>query len=119
MVIQKRTRQEIRQSVGYNLGAMETGTAYDAGSQTTLISLTLVVLLSACSPGWEAANKNSSHDLGGTAYEWVGCHVVTENPKNGAYAIGPLVDLKRGTYFYFKQVGSDGKVKEVVTGKPC
>tara|TARA_B100001093_G_scaffold462848_1_gene478429 strand:- start:134 stop:394 length:261 start_codon:yes stop_codon:yes gene_type:complete len=84
-----------------------------------LISITLVVLLGACSPGWEAANKNSSHDLGGTAYEWVGCHVVTENPKNGAYAIGPLVDLKRGTYFYFKQAGSDGKVKEVVTGKPC
>jgi hypothetical protein len=42
LVIQKRTRQEIRQSVGYNLGAMETGTAYDAGSTTTLISLTLV-----------------------------------------------------------------------------
>ena len=42
MVIQKRTRQQIRQSVGYNLGAMETGTAYDAGSTTTLISLTLV-----------------------------------------------------------------------------
>ena len=42
MVIQKRTRQQIRQSVGYNLGAMRTGTAYDAGSQTTLISLTLV-----------------------------------------------------------------------------
>ena len=42
MVIQKRTRQQIRQSVGYNLGAMETGTAYDAVSTTTLISLTLV-----------------------------------------------------------------------------
>jgi len=42
VVIQKRTRQQIRQSVGYNLGAMETGTAYDAGSTTTLISLTLV-----------------------------------------------------------------------------
>ena len=42
MVIQKRTRQQIRQSVGYNLGAIRTGTAYDAGSQTTLISLTLV-----------------------------------------------------------------------------
>ena len=42
MVIQKRTRQQIRQSVGYNLGAMQTGTAYDAGSTTTLISLTLV-----------------------------------------------------------------------------
>ena len=42
MVIQKRTRQQIRQSIGYNLGAMRTGTAYDAGSQTTLISLSLV-----------------------------------------------------------------------------
>ena len=42
MVIQKRTRKQIRQSIGYNLGAMRTGTAYDAGSQTTLISLTLV-----------------------------------------------------------------------------
>ena len=42
MVIQKRTRQQIRQSVGYNLGAMRTGTAYDAGSTTTLISLSLV-----------------------------------------------------------------------------
>jgi len=40
-VIQGRTRKQIRQSVGYSLGAMQTGTAYDAGSTTTLISLTL------------------------------------------------------------------------------
>ena len=40
-VIQGRTRKQLRQSVGYNLGAMQTGTAYDAGSTTTLISLTL------------------------------------------------------------------------------
>ena len=84
-----------------------------------IISLTLIILLSACSPGWEAAHKNSSHDLGGTTYAWVGCHAVTQNPKHGAYAIGPFGDLKVGSRFYFKQVGSNGKVKEVVTGKPC
>ena len=84
-----------------------------------IIPLTLVVLLGACTPGWEAAHKHSSHDLGGTTYEWVGCHVVTQNPKYGAYAIGPFTDLKVGSRFYFKQVGSDGKVGAVVTGEPC
>ena len=39
--IQGRTRKQLRQSIGYNLGAISTGTAYDAGSTTTLISLTL------------------------------------------------------------------------------
>ena len=42
MPVQARTRKQLRQSVGYNLGAIETGTTYDAGSTTTLISLTLV-----------------------------------------------------------------------------
>jgi hypothetical protein len=42
LVIQKRTRKQLRQSIGYNLNAIRTGTAYDAGSTTTLISLTLV-----------------------------------------------------------------------------
>ena len=39
-VIQGRTRKQLRQSIGYSLGAMQTGTTYDAGSTTTLISLT-------------------------------------------------------------------------------
>ena len=39
-VIQGRTRKQLRQSIGYNLGAISTGTTYDAGSTTTLISLT-------------------------------------------------------------------------------
>ena len=38
--IQGRTRKQLRQSIGYNLGALHTGTTYDAGSTTTLISLT-------------------------------------------------------------------------------
>jgi len=42
MPIQARTRKQLRQSVGYRLGAFETGTAYDAGSTTTLVSLSLV-----------------------------------------------------------------------------
>jgi hypothetical protein len=41
-IVQGRTRAQLRQSVGYNLGAIRTGTAYDAGSTTTLISLSLV-----------------------------------------------------------------------------
>ena len=79
----------------------------------TLLILS-TVLLSACSAGWESAHKN-----GKAEYVWVGCHVVTENPKDGAYAIGPFIDLKKGTYFYFKQVGHDGEIADVVTGKPC
>ena len=42
MPVQARTRKQLRQSIGYNLGAIETGTTYDAGSTTTLISLTLI-----------------------------------------------------------------------------
>ena len=42
MPVQARTRKQLRQSIGYNLGAIETGTAYDAGSTTTLVSLSLV-----------------------------------------------------------------------------
>jgi hypothetical protein len=41
-IVQGRTRAQLRQSIGYNLGAIRTGTAYDAGSTTTLISLSLV-----------------------------------------------------------------------------
>ena len=42
MPVQGRTRKQLRQSIGNNLGVMRTGTAYDAGSTTTLISLSLV-----------------------------------------------------------------------------
>lgn len=84
-----------------------------------ILSLALVVLLGACSPGWEVAHRNSNHDLGGTHYVWIGCHVVTQNPKHGVYAIGPFTDLKIGSRFYFKQVGPDGKVGAIVTGEPC
>tara|TARA_R100001082_G_C4235592_1_gene105114 strand:- start:251 stop:502 length:252 start_codon:yes stop_codon:yes gene_type:complete len=80
-----------------------------------IISIALIVLLSACSSGWESAHKN-----GKAEYVWVGCHVVTETPVNGAYAIALFgSDLTVGDYFHFKQVGHDGKAGEVVTGEPC
>lgn len=40
-VIQGRTREQLRQSVGYNLGAMRTSTASDTGSTTTVVDNTL------------------------------------------------------------------------------
>ena len=78
-----------------------------------LITL-LMILLGACSPGHIAANKN-----GIAEYAWAGCHVVTETPRNGAYAIEPLGDLAAGDKLFFKQVSLDGTVSPVVTGKPC
>ena len=42
MPVQGRTREQLRQSIGYNLGALRTGTAYDAGSTTTLIDTNLI-----------------------------------------------------------------------------
>ena len=42
MPVQGRTRKELRQSIGYNLGALKTGTAYDAGSTTTLIDTNII-----------------------------------------------------------------------------
>ena len=81
----------------------------------TLVVVSALALIAACSPGHIAANKN-----GKAEWAWIGCHVVTENPSsNGSYAIGPLGDLPVGAKFFFKQVGNDGKVKPVTTGKPC
>jgi hypothetical protein len=79
----------------------------------SIVVLSVVTLLGACSPGHVALNNGKAE------YVWIGCHVVTESPKNGEYAVGPVGDLKVGDTFYFKQVGSDGKIGKVVTGKPC
>lgn len=84
------------------------------------ILLSSVFFLSACSPGWQAANKNGQQlDLGGTSYDWVGCHIVTVSPNQGAYAIGPGGDLPIGSKFYFKQRSPEGTAGKVVTGVPC
>ena len=81
-----------------------------------LTSIAAIVLLvtAACSPGHIAANNNGIDE-----YVWVGCHVVTEIPKNGSYVVYLLGDLKVGDNFYFKQVSNDGTVGPVITGKPC
>ena len=79
-----------------------------------LLVTLLLLLLGACSPGQIAGNKNGLGE-----YVWVGCHVVTATPHQGAYAIDPLGDLWLGDNLYFKQVSLDGTVGPVATGKPC
>ena len=44
-VIQGRTRKEIRQSIGYNLGAMHIGTATGSGSTTTIVDTSLTTVI--------------------------------------------------------------------------
>ena len=43
--IQGRTRKELRQSIGYNLGAMRIGTATGTGSTTTLVDASLTTVI--------------------------------------------------------------------------
>jgi len=43
--IQGRTRKELRQSIGYNLGAMRLGSATDTGSTTTIIDASLTTVI--------------------------------------------------------------------------
>ena len=43
--IQGRTRKELRQSIGYNLGAMRLGSATGTGSTTTIIDASLTTVI--------------------------------------------------------------------------
>ena len=60
--IQGRTLKQLRQAVGFNLGAIHTGTAYDAGSNTTLISLTFVGGDDSYNGKWVAVADASNSD---------------------------------------------------------
>ena len=60
--IQGRTLKQLRQAVGFNLGALHTGTAYDAGSNTTLISLTFVGGDDSYNGKWVAVADASNSD---------------------------------------------------------
>tara|TARA_R100001082_G_scaffold30768_1_gene15477 strand:+ start:4540 stop:5805 length:1266 start_codon:yes stop_codon:yes gene_type:complete len=60
--IQGRTLKQLRQAVGFNLGALHTGTAYDAGSNTTLISLSFVGGDDSYNGKWVAVADASNSD---------------------------------------------------------
>ena len=60
--IQGRTLKQLRQAVGFNLGALHTGTAYDAGSNTTLISLSFVGGDDSYNGKWAAVADASNSD---------------------------------------------------------
>jgi len=82
----------------------------------SIIVLAAILGASACTPGHIAANKGTDR------WEWVGCHVVTQNPSpTGEYAISPdpFQDLPVGSKIFFKQQSKDGTVGPVTTGNPC
>lgn len=80
----------------------------------TILILSVAALVAGCSPGWVKANN------GPAEWDWVGCHVVTNNPSSkGAYAIGFWKDLDVGEKFYWKQLSPDGTVGSVTAGRPC
>ena len=78
------------------------------------VAVISLMLTSAC--GFTPAYKK-----GEPAFDFVGCHTVTQNPgPNGERAFIALFDLNPGENLYFKQVNPDGKtVDPVTTGEPC
>ena len=73
------------------------------------------LLLGACSPGQVALNNGKAE------YVWIGCHVVTENPKNGEYSVGPAGDLKVGDTIISSEkaeikIGNAMKLKNIAAG---
>ena len=54
---------------------------------------------------------------GKSAYAYVGCHVVEENPKDGNAAYGPLGIVT--PVVFFKQISDDGTVGPITTARPC
>jgi len=54
---------------------------------------------------------------GKSAYAYVGCHVVEENPKDGNAAYGPFGIIT--PVVFFKQISNDGTVGPITTARPC
>ena len=54
---------------------------------------------------------------GQSAYTYVGCHVVEENPKDGNAAFGPFGIVT--PVVFFKQISDDGTTGSITTAKPC
>jgi hypothetical protein len=61
------------------------------------------------------------YKAGELAYDYVGCHTITQNPgPGGERAFVAVFDLNKGDTLLFKQVSPDGKtVNPITTGVPC
>ena len=53
------------------------------------------------------------------AYEWIGCHIVTDNPSKNNYAFNTVGKLEVGSKIYFKAVNKDGTIGYFTTARPC
>ena len=77
MPVQARTRKQLRQSIGYNLGAIETGTTYDAGSTTDGMSdeeIAATVTATGATAQWRILRLSedpSNSDTGSANSNWI------------------------------------------------
>ena len=77
----------------------------------------IVVLLAALVGGAQEPALDQVGGGGLAEYAYIGCHTVTENPKDGNAAFGPF-GVATST-IYFKQISEDGTVGPVTTATPC
>ena len=78
------------------------------------VAIMSLILTSAC-------GFTPTYKAGEIAYDFVGCHTVTQNPSStGQSAFIGFFDLNKGDNLYFKQVAPDGKtVNPITTGVSC
>jgi hypothetical protein len=77
----------------------------------------IIFVLLAALVGFQAPALDQVDGGGLAEYEYIGCHTVTENPKDGNAAFGPF-GVATST-IYFKQISEDGTVGPVTTATPC
>lgn len=61
----------------------------------------------------------TSYGSDNQAYEWIGCHIVTDNPSKNNYAFDVSGKLEVGSKIYFKAVNKDGTIGHITTARPC
>jgi hypothetical protein len=76
-----------------------------------------IVTLLAILLGFQEPALDQVNSSGQSAYVYVGCHVVEENPKDGNAAYGPFGITT--PVVFFKQISDDGTVGSITTAKPC
>jgi len=76
-----------------------------------------ILILLAAILGFQEPALDQIESSGQSAYAYVGCHVVEENPKDGNAAFGPFGIVT--PVIFFKQISDDGTTGPITTAKPC
>jgi len=76
-----------------------------------------IFVLLAAVLGFQEPALDQVNSSGQSIYDYVGCHVVEENPKDGNAAFGPFGVIT--PVVFFKQISDDGTTGSITTAKPC